>query len=681
VDGSGLTDAADVQCVALAALSAMDLAASLPACATGGWAALDVDCSTPALALANALAVNLGDLQWTVALALGDVASTSLDGDGDGCPNACEIPCGDALCSAKLGETCEGCPQDCGTCEDDCCAPHAPGGCNVAAVQSCVCALSSFCCDVAWDETCVSFALDACGLSCAPPPCKVDGQIGCGQSFSSSTAVGFAASGAHACPSALAKDGPERVWAFTPQQSGTVRLEIQEVGPAQLGLHVHTDGCGVDGTCVGAHTSFVQFSAEKGKTYYATVDGSAAAAGAFTLSATCASDCDKAALCADVECGAVQCNTFLVSCGGCGAGNVCEQGQCVPLVIDNCPGGASCIEANDDPGCQDAQCCTLVCQQDAFCCDIEWDEPCAKLAVAQCPKTCGDGVCDPAIAEDCNSCATDCGCVPGQGCAAGQCVPCTQAQFCQGVECGAVICGQNLVQCGVCANGGACADNKCFLEGTCAPAADLVCGQTVLGDNSVVASKIQKYACTTGFADAGDVAFRFLAVSDDVVEVRYAEGSSPFALLLLEGECAGAACTQISAGSAKFSVSAGETVYVMVDGVVAHEGPFALETTCASQCSKETACGAASCGIVQCGGSKVSCGACGAGEKCEAGECVATGVSLNCPAPGSCLAPHGAPGCDEAQCCTLVCDADSFCCEVEWDEFCVTAAEEQCLVP
>jgi len=45
---------------------------------------------------------------------------------------------------------------------------------------------------------------------------------------------------------------------------------------------------------------------------------------------------------------------------------------------------------------------------------------------------------------------------------------------------------------------------------------------------------------------------------------------------------------------------------------------------------------------------------------------------------GDCLATHDAPGCWPSDCCVDVCDADSFCCLVEWDRLCVETANMLC---
>jgi len=45
---------------------------------------------------------------------------------------------------------------------------------------------------------------------------------------------------------------------------------------------------------------------------------------------------------------------------------------------------------------------------------------------------------------------------------------------------------------------------------------------------------------------------------------------------------------------------------------------------------------------------------------------------------GSCAEPHGAPGCSDATCCSAVCNFDFICCDVGWDESCVSYAVDLC---
>ena len=60
------------------------------------------------------------------------------------------------------------------------------------------------------------------------------------------------------------------------------------------------------------------------------------------------------------------------------------------------PDSGDCFEANGTPGCNDEACCNVVCHDDPFCCDVEWDEDCADTALALCedPPPCpGQGSC------------------------------------------------------------------------------------------------------------------------------------------------------------------------------------------------------------------------------------------------------------------------------------------------
>ncbi len=53
------------------------------------------------------------------------------------------------------------------------------------------------------------------------------------------------------------------------------------------------------------------------------------------------------------------------------------------------------------------------------------------------------------------------------------------------------------------------------------------------------------------------------------------------------------------------------------------------------------------------------------------------------PGAGDCLTPTpGVPGCLDHTCCETICASDTFCCDTEWDDLCVIAAESQCgLIP
>ncbi len=100
---------------------------------------------------------------------------------GETCTNCsadcgtCPDTCGDGLCSTQ--ESCVTCSADCGPCEQSCCLPGQDPGCSNLTVQKCVCAMDSYCCDVAWDSICAGEA-DQCG-SCNGNCCLADSTPGC----------------------------------------------------------------------------------------------------------------------------------------------------------------------------------------------------------------------------------------------------------------------------------------------------------------------------------------------------------------------------------------------------------------------------------------------------------------------------------------------------------------------
>lgn len=59
----------------------------------------------------------------------------------------------------------------------------------------------------------------------------------------------------------------------------------------------------------------------------------------------------------------------------------------------SCPAPGGCFEAHETPGCDDATCCTTVCTEDPFCCDVSWDFICVNKAInncSMCPSCIGD---------------------------------------------------------------------------------------------------------------------------------------------------------------------------------------------------------------------------------------------------------------------------------------------------
>lgn len=74
--------------------------------------------------------------------------------------------------------------------------------------------------------------------------------------------------------------------------------------------------------------------------------------------------------------------------------------------------------------------------------------------------------------------------------------------------------------------------------------------------------------------------------------------------------------------------------------------------------------------------SHVWCGvACGA----IAAVVAVTPAAGQCGSGPSCFEPHGTPGCSDGECCSAVCNLDSFCCNTQWDSICVNEAVDLCV--
>ena len=79
----------------------------------------------------------------------------------------------------------------------------------------------------------------------------------------------------------------------------------------------------------------------------------------------------------------------------------CVDGNCFNEKIPGCgegpcgdPSAGSCTASNGSPGCDDATCCNLICNDDPYCCETEWDSLCSGAANANCNGGGGgEGVC------------------------------------------------------------------------------------------------------------------------------------------------------------------------------------------------------------------------------------------------------------------------------------------------
>jgi hypothetical protein len=99
---------------------------------------------------------------------------------------------------------------------------------------------------------------------------------------------------------------------------------------------------------------------------------------------------------------------------------LCDQTGCLP-------DGGDCCEANGLPGCNDAACCSAVCANDPFCCEVSWDHACAGAAASLC-----------AVCQAAGGC-------PGPG----DCFVPHATPGCQDAACCQTVCGFNPFCCEV----------------------------------------------------------------------------------------------------------------------------------------------------------------------------------------------------------------------------------------
>ncbi|MCH7702965.1 MAG: hypothetical protein IID37_14880 [Planctomycetes bacterium] len=215
-----------------------------------------------------------------------------------------------------------------------CCVGHTIPGCDEigvgdpAEVEACVCDLDSFCCDVIWDDACASFVeLFGCG-SCLPANCGAGNGDCCLE----------AGNGSPGCDDEECCDSVCDFDSFC----------------------CDTDW---DSTCAGLAGNCV------------------VCGGDGCLPPDCEACCFVDGTCQDLVPG---------TCVGDGGGNqgegtTCAGGGCEGSSCpDDAVGDCCDLAGNGTPGCDDPECCALVCDIDPFCCDNAWDDICAGEAEELC---------------------------------------------------------------------------------------------------------------------------------------------------------------------------------------------------------------------------------------------------------------------------------------------------------
>ncbi len=321
------------------------------------------------------------------------------------------------------------------------------------------------------------------------------------------------------------------------------------------------------------------------------------------------------------------------------------------------PGSGSCFEPNGTPGCDDVTCCELICGQDPFCCDVEWDQICADAANEQCSMS----ACGPRTGP-CEQPNGTPGCDDVECCE----LICSLDPFCCEVEWDQICADAAIAQCPSVASG-AC----CLLPSGCIVTTPENCkfelGGIYFGDNSTCADA----PCTTG-ACCIDQPFGGCLV------VTEAECTFGFGGVYLGDDttCDGGVC-----GIGACCVD-GQCLLMSPANCAAMGGAYQGD---GSECFPPDLClpPGACCVNGECFLSNAEFCALSQGEffgngtTCDDVPCGDPGPPCN-PDAGPCDQANGTPGCDDIACCELICLADPFCCDVEWDQICADAAIANC---
>ncbi len=360
--------------------------------------------------------------------------------------------------------------------------------------------------------------------------------------------------------------------------------------------------------------------------------------------------------------------------------------------------GSSCCEESPDPGCSNPACQDCVCDVDAYCCAVQWDEICVEKGLKECAAPCaecvfcGNGTCEDG--ESCIDCPLDCGgCVgfccalhPYPGCFDAACQGCVcgyDGACCQTVwdeECVALVndeCAGACPECSVCGDGVCGFDESCVL---CAEDCGGCPGDCCYDNGSpgCEATDCQSCVCQldleccTGPWDAECVA---LAASECVDTCECEEQSDCCSPDPGPG-CSEAACEECVCALDSFCCEASFDVVCtgLASGLCEDSCPCGVKPTC---CQPHPEPGCMSPGCESC--------VCALDEACCTitwdDACVAQtqdACAADCLECDPCCQETPTLGCQKPECESCVCSLDSFCCETAWDILCVQKATDVC---
>ena len=334
---------------------------------------------------------------------------------------------------------------------------------------------------------------------------------------------------------------------------------------------------------------------------------------------------------------------FIVSLAALAASSLLHAGAV------ECPPSSHDCYTTGEPGCSDLDCCIAVCEADGFCCAAQWDAACVSQAFAICGTPPCGFECPPGAGPEGEPCGEDTngGCnVPVLG--DSSCCTAHDGFGCDNLFCQEAVC---LVEFGCCSFG---------WDGFCASLALELCPDIcTLGEPSFTPLACGQTICASAWADGGFIDtdwYQFTVDSTRVVTIAV-DTSLPLRFGIVDND-----------GTPDCSLSQALS-------------PVALAGFCGSATLE--ACLEPGTYWLQVGSSSFNGFPCGSGYNGYA-------VSLTCGAPcvppacgasstGDCFTASGSPFCNDAECCTAVCEINPFCCDVAWDAGCVGEALTYCV--
>ena len=622
-------------------------------------------------------------------------------------PECCDVAW-DELCVAAAFQTCQQCGNpSAGSCYTD----HGSAGCSDVQCCQAVCNVDPFCCTIAWDGGCASQAFTICG-----DPSDVCGTLGSGPEANRNC---FMPSTGRGCTN----------YACCGIVCNNYDSYCCEVNWDAICAKEAASFCVMAGNTDGRGDCFTPHCCSGGPDCVqpcAACSDRGCASAVCNFDPTCCSvvwdeSCVELALavcvdreicpspglcqaqhrnpgCNDAACCHAVCDIDPTCCqitwdSGCAQ---TARDYCKPKTGWECPCEGSCLIPRSSPGCEDPSCCSAVCNIDPSCCIDGWDINCVSQARATC---CGLGFCGDSCGKSCLvvhaapfcndsfCCAAVCNidpfccdqswdtlCVQAAlqrctgGCGqpeAGNCFNAHDGRGCSLGECCADVC-RVMPECCQAEWDQACVDlakttTSCFSEKP-------KCGQSIAGKccEAHPSPACQNITCCIAVCTTDpqccDVEWDELCA-----EAARANPSCVVCRPPCGDPCAGSCCAahpnpNCSNGTCCNAVCVGwsDTEGTLYPGDT-YCCDVVWDANCASMANEYARVALKSGVIVD--------GPCA--DACPQPEC---GSVLT----GDCCNPHAGPFCIEADCCQVICNNDAYCCEVQWDVQCATAALSLC---